>query len=81
MGIYTITPFYGNCLRKDDEYMKVIINQEEFDTNTLPQKPYAPIAQCGREVAAEGAVLLKNDKNVLPVLPEETVSLFWPYTD
>lgn len=56
--------------------MKVVINQEEFDTTTLPQKPYAPIAQCGREIAAEGAVLLKNDKNVLPVLPEETVSLF-----
>lgn len=38
--------------------------------------PYEGFAEFTREVAAEGAVLLKNEKNVLPLQKGEKVSLF-----
>ncbi len=56
--------------------MQIEINNELLDTKNLAQKPYPPVALCSREAAAEGAVLLKNERNVLPVRPQEIVSLF-----
>lgn len=42
-------------------------------TKKMPVKEVASLA---KEVACEGAVLLKNDGNVLPVLKDEVVSVF-----
>lgn len=46
------------------------------DNKTLNETPYAPLAAQSRRLAAEGCVLLKNDNNVLPLKPENTVSVF-----
>ncbi len=43
---------------------------------TLDEKPYAPLADHSRKLAAEGCVLLKNANNILPIKPENTVSFF-----
>lgn len=47
-----------------------------IDIKELEEKPYAPLAVHSRKLAAEGCVLLKNENNVLPIKPENTVSFF-----
>lgn len=44
--------------------------------NILKEKPYAPLADFARKVAAEGCVLLKNENNILPLEAGKTVSFF-----
>lgn len=46
------------------------------DIKGFEEKPYAPLAIHSRKLAAEGCVLLKNENNVLPIKPENTVSFF-----
>lgn len=46
------------------------------DIKKFKEKPYAPLALHSRKIAAEGCVLLKNENNVLPIKPENTVSFF-----
>lgn len=46
------------------------------NTQIFEEKPYAPLAMHSRTLAAEGCVLLKNENNVLPIKPENTVSFF-----
>lgn len=46
------------------------------DITELERKPYAPLAEWARKLAAEGCVLLKNENNVLPIKSENTVSFF-----
>lgn len=46
------------------------------DMQKFEEKPYAPLAMHSRKLAAEGCVLLKNENNVLPIKPENTVSFF-----
>lgn len=43
---------------------------------TFKEKPYAPLAEQSRKLAAEGCVLLKNTDNILPIASENTVSFF-----
>ena len=47
-----------------------------IDWKKLEEKPYPPLAEISRSVAADGCVLLKNDNNVLPLTPEKKVSVF-----
>lgn len=42
----------------------------------LPEKPYLPLAEIGRKAATEGCVLLKNEGGVLPLLENDSFSLF-----
>ena len=42
----------------------------------LEEKPYAPLAELSRMIAAQGCVLLKNENNVLPLDNGKTVSFF-----
>ena len=43
---------------------------------TWEEKPYEPLAAHSRMLAAEGCVLLKNDNQILPLKPENIVSVF-----
>lgn len=47
-----------------------------IDWTKLEEKPYEEIIPYARKIATEGAVLLKNEGNVLPVCKNETVSVF-----
>ena len=47
-----------------------------FDFENMPSIPYKPLAETAKKIACEGAVLLKNDNNVLPVSKSETISVF-----
>lgn len=49
-----------------------MINYNNFGKQTLTKNT----AQTAKAAACEGAVLLKNDKNVLPIQAHETVSVF-----
>ncbi len=51
--------------------MKDLVNIRE-----LPEKPYAPLAEIGRKAASQGCVLLKNEGKVLPLLENDSFSLF-----
>ena len=42
----------------------------------MPAIPYKPLAETARKLACEGAVLLKNENNVLPVKRNEVISVF-----
>lgn len=42
----------------------------------LEEKPYAPLAELSRMIAAQGCVLLKNENNILPLDNGKTVSFF-----
>lgn len=44
--------------------------------NIFEEKPYAPLAELSRRVAAQGCVLLKNENNVLPLDNGKPVSFF-----
>lgn len=46
------------------------------DWRKLGEKPYKPLAELSRRVAADGAVLLKNKGDVLPITSDRTVSVF-----
>ncbi len=46
------------------------------DTKNLPAQPYRPLAEFGRKAAAEGCVLLRNENGVLPLLEDDTFSVF-----
>ena len=46
------------------------------DWRKLGEKPYKPLAELSRKVAADGAVLLKNKGDVLPITLDRTVSVF-----
>ena len=46
------------------------------DKKIFEEKPYAPLAELSRMIAAEGCVLLKNENNVLPLDNGKTVSFF-----
>lgn len=46
------------------------------DWKSLEERPYKPLAELSREVAADGAVLLKNKDNVLPLSVDRKVSVF-----
>lgn len=46
------------------------------DWTKLEEKPYEEVIPVAREIATEGAVLLKNENGVLPVKSEEIVSVF-----
>lgn len=45
-------------------------------TDSLPEKPYKPLADFARKVSAEGCVLLKNQGGLLPLHKKDTISLF-----
>ena len=47
--------------------------EEDFMNNILDWKEYSRAA---RNAAAEGCVLLRNEKQALPICPGETVSVF-----
>lgn len=47
-----------------------------IDWKTLEEKPYKPLAELSRRIAAEGCVLLKNEGNVLPLGRNNRISLF-----
>lgn len=47
-----------------------------IDWRKLEERPYKPLAELSRSVAADGAVLLKNEDNVLPVTSDRTISVF-----
>ena len=47
-----------------------------IDWKNLEEKPYAPLAEISRSVAADGCVLLKNENSVLPLTPDKCVSVF-----
>ena len=47
-----------------------------IDRKNLEEKPYAPLAEISRSVAADGCVLLKNENSVLPLTPDKCVSVF-----
>ena len=47
--------------------------EEDFMNNILDWKEYSRAA---RNAAAEGCVLLRNEKQALPIRPGETVSVF-----
>jgi len=42
----------------------------------LDEEPYQPLADYARCVGAEGAVLIKNDNNLLPITNGKTISVF-----
>ena len=46
------------------------------DWRKLGEKPYKPLAELSRRVAADGAVLLKNKGDVLPITSDRKVSVF-----
>lgn len=46
------------------------------DKNIFEEKPYAPLAELSRMIAAQGCVLLKNENNILPLDNGKTVSFF-----
>lgn len=52
---------------------KTVMGQKIFD---LEKKPVNGFAQVCRKAAADGAVLLKNDNKVLPLIKGEKVSVF-----
>ena len=47
-----------------------------INRKNLEEKPYAPLAEISRFVAADGCVLLKNENSVLPLTPDKCVSVF-----
>ena len=55
-------------------------NQEKIvhgiNIDELPPAPVKKVAEVSRKVAAQGAVLIKNDKSVLPFLKGEKISIF-----
>ena len=50
--------------------------EKVINLNELKEKPYKPLAEYSRKVAADGCVLLKNEDNVLPLKSNNKISLF-----
>ncbi len=47
-----------------------------YDLDNLPKQPIKEVAELSRKIGSEGAVLLKNDNAVLPILPNEEIAVF-----